>query len=334
MKAIIYEQYGPPEVLRLTEIAKPTPKDNELLVRVYATPVNFGDLLARRFNQVSPGAFSMPSPLWLLTRLALGLRKPRRQILGSEFAGEVEAVGSAVTRFQVGDAVFGYRSMNFGANAEYLCIAETGLVAGKPANMTYEQAATVPYGALTALSLLRKMNIQPGQKVLVNGASGSIGSYAVQIARYFGAEVTGVCGTPRLEFVRSLGAARVIDYTREDFTQNGETYDLIFDILGKCAFAKCRPTLKPDGRLLYASFKMKHLVQMLWTSLTGGKRVICALSSEKVEDLHFIKELVEAGQIKSVVDQSFPLEQTAEAHRYIEGGQRRATVVITVAHGA
>ena len=217
-----------------------------------------------------------------------------------------------------------------GANAEYLCLPEDGLVAIKPVNMRYEEAATVPYGALTALSLLRKANIQRGQKVLVNGASGSIGSAAVQLARYFGAEVTGVCSTPRMEFVKTLGADKVIDYTREDFTKNGETYDLIFDILGKSSFSSCKNSLKQNGIYLLASFKMKQLFQMLWTSRTGGKKVICALSSENPKDLLFIKELVEAGKIKSVIDRCYPLEQTAEAHRYVEEGHKTGSVIITM----
>jgi NADPH:quinone reductase-like Zn-dependent oxidoreductase len=196
--------------------------------------------------------------------------------------------------------------------------------------MTCEEAATVPYGALTALNLLRKVNIQPGQKVLINGASGGIGSAAIQLAKYFGAEVTGVCGTPRLEFVKALGADKVIDYTKEDFTQNGETYDLIFDILGRSSFARCKSSLKPNGRYLLASFKMKQLVQMLWTSKMNNKKVICALSSEKVEDLLFIKELVEAGKLKSIIDKRYPLHQAAEAHRYIETGNKKGNVIITV----
>jgi len=217
-----------------------------------------------------------------------------------------------------------------GAYAEYLCIPEDGLVALKPANMTYEKATAIPYGALTALSLLRKANIQPGQKVLINGASGSIGSAAVQLAKYFGAEVTGVCGTPRLEYVKALGADKVIDYTREDFTRNGETYDLIFDILGKSSFSSCKNSLKQNGIYLLASFKMKQLLQMLWTSIRGGKKVICALSSENPKDLIFIKDLVEGGNIKSIIDRCYPLEQTDEAHRYVETGYKTGSVVITV----
>jgi NADPH:quinone reductase-like Zn-dependent oxidoreductase len=211
-----------------------------------------------------------------------------------------------------------------------LCVPENGMVEIRPSHMSYEEAATLPYGALTALSLLRKANLQPGQKVLVNGASGGIGSAAVQLAKHFGAEVTGVCGTPRLEFVKALGADHVIDYTEEDFTQNGETYNLIFDILGKSSFSKCKNSLEPNGIYLLASFKMKHLIQMSWTSLTGGRQVICTLSSEKVEDLAFIRELAETGKIKSIIDKRYPLAQAAEAHRYIESGLKKGPVVITI----
>jgi NADPH:quinone reductase-like Zn-dependent oxidoreductase len=331
MKAIVYEKFGSPEVLQLKEVKKPTPKDNEVLIRVCATTVNFGDLLARKFNTVSPRQFSMPAILWLLSRLAFGIRKPRIPILGSEFAGVIEAVGKEVTLFHEGDSVFGYRGASMGAYAEYLCMKEKGALAVKPAEMGYEEAATIPYGTIMALGLLRKLNIQPGQKVLINGASGGIGSAAVQLAKYFGAEVTGVCGTPRLEFVKALGADKVIDYTQEDFTRNGETYDVILDILGKCSFSRCKRSLKQNGRLLYASFKMKQLFQMLWTSKIGSKKVICALSSEKAEDLVFIKELIEAGRIKSVIDRCYPMEQAAEAHRYVEDGHKRGNVVITMA---
>jgi NADPH:quinone reductase-like Zn-dependent oxidoreductase len=330
MKAIIYTEYGSPDVLQLKEVAKPAPRDNEVLIKVHAIHVNFGDILARNFNKISPRKFSMPLPLWLPSRIMFGFRKPRRKILGNEFAGEIESVGKDVTRLKKGDQVFAYRGMSMGAYAEYLCMSEGELVAIKPANMTYEEAAAVPYGAITALSLLRKVNIQRGQKVLINGASGGIGSAAVQLAKYFGAEVTGICGTPRLEFVKSLGADKVIDYTKEDFTQSGETYDLIFDILGKSSFSRCKSSLNQNGRYLLASFKMKHLFQMLWTKIRGGKKVICALSSEKAKDLVFIKELIEAGKFKSVMDRRFPLEQTAEAHRYVETGHKKGSVVITM----
>lgn len=330
MKAIVYIQYGPPDVLQLKEVEKPAPKNDEILIRIYATSVNIGDIWARNFKEISPRKFTMPLPLWFPSRMYFGFTKPRISILGSEFAGKVESIGKDVKRFGKGDQVFGYRGQSMGANAEYLCMPEDGLVVLKPSNMSYEEAAAVPYGALTALNLLRKVNIQPGQKVLINGASGGIGSAAVQLAKYFGAEVTGVCGTPRLDLVKALGADKVIDYTKEDFTQSGQTYDLIFDILGKSSFSRCKSSLKQNGIYLLASFKMAQLFQMLWTSLIGDKKVICALSSGSPEDLVFIKELVEKGKIKSVIDRRYPLEETAEAHRYIEQGQKEGHVVINV----
>ena len=331
MKAVVYTEYGPPDVLQLKEVDTPAPRDNEILIRVYAASVNIGDIWGRNFKEITPSRFTMPLPLWLPSRIYFGLTKPRINILGNEFAGEVEAVGKDVKRFRKGDQVFGYRGQSMGANAEYLCVPEDRLVAIKPANMTYEEAAAVPYGALTALSLLRKVKIQRGQKVLINGASGSIGSAAVQLARYFEAEVTGVCGTPRMELVKALGADKIIDYTREDFTENGETYDLIFDILGKSSFSSCQNSLKRNGIYLLASFKMKQLFQMLWTSIRNGKKVICALSSENPEDLILIKKLVEEGKIKSIIDRCYPLELTAEAHRYVEKGYKTGSVIITVA---
>lgn len=330
MKAIVCTAYGSPDVLQLKEVAKPTPKDNEILVKVHASSINFGDIFVRDFKSVTPRTFTMPAILWLPTRLTLGIRKPKKKILGSEFAGEIESVGKDVTQFKIGDPVFGYRAMNFGANAEYLCLPADGLVTTKPANMSYEEAVTTPYGGMTALNLLRSVNIQPGQKVLINGASGAIGSAAVQLAKYYGAEVTGVCGTPRMEFVKALGADKVIDYTQADFTQNGETYDVIFDIKGKSSFERCKTSLTPKGRYLLASFKMKQVFQMLRTSQGDGQKVICALSGEKIDDLLFLKELIEAGHYKTVIDRCYPLEQTADAHRYIEAGHKQGNVVITI----
>jgi NADPH:quinone reductase-like Zn-dependent oxidoreductase len=330
MKAVVYTEYGTPDVLQIKEVEKPVPSDKEILVRVHAATVNIGDLWARNFKEMTPSRFSMPLPLWLPSKMYFGFTKPRVHILGSEFAGEVQEAGKDVKRFKPGDQVFGYRGQSMGAYAEYLCIPEDGLVAIKPASMTYEEAAAVPYGALTALSLLQKANIQPGQKVLINGASGNIGSAAVQLAKYFGAEVTGVCSTPRLEFVKALGADQVIDYTRDDFTKNGETYDLIFDVLGKSSFSRCQSSLTPNGIYLLASFKSGQLFQMLRTSRTPGQKVICALSSENPKDLVFIRELVEAGRIKVILDRCYSLEQTAEAHRYVETGCKTGSVIITV----
>lgn len=330
MKAIVYTQYGSPEVLQLQEVEKPVPADNEVLIRIHATAVNFGDLMARNFKAISPRKFNMPFPIWLLAKISFGLQRPNLSIPGSEFSGEIEAIGKNVTRFRPGDPVFGFSMDRFGAYAEYLCLPENGVLAPKPVNLTHQEAAVLPYGALMAWNLLKKANLQPGQKILVNGASGGIGSAAVQIARHFGAEVTGVCGTPRLEFVQSLGADHVLDYTQTDFTQNGETYDLVFDILGKASFSKVKNSLKPHGILLYASFKMKQLFQMLWTSRSGGKKVLCAFAPGSAGDLLAVQELIEAGKIKAILDRSFPLEQTAEAHRYAETGQKKALVGITV----
>lgn len=331
MKAVVYNEYGSPDVLHLAEVETPIPKDNEVRIKIHATTVNFGDLMVRNMKSITPSKFTMPLPLWLPTRLMFGFRKPRIKILGAEFAGDVEAVGKEVTQFKVGDSVFGYRGPSFGGNAEYLCVPEKSIVTLKPNNMSYEEAATVPYGSLTALNLLKKVNIQPGQKVLINGASGAIGSRAVQLAKHYGAEVTGVCGTPRLEFVKSLGADHVIDYTTTDFTQSSETYDLIVDVLGKLSFGRCKSNLTENGIYLLASFKMKHLFQMLWTKMTSSKKVVCAMSFEKKEDLVALKEMVEAGTLTTIIDKTFPLEETSEAHRYVEDGHKQGYIVIKVA---
>ncbi|MFW9996824.1 MAG: NAD(P)-dependent alcohol dehydrogenase [Candidatus Odinarchaeota archaeon] len=334
MRAVVYEKYGTPAVLELKEVNKPIPRDNEILVKNYAATVNYGDITARDFGNISPRKFTMPMPLWLLARIMYGFRKPRIRILGNEFAGEIEATGKSVKLFKKGDQVFGIPGSSMGAYAEYLCIPENGMVALKPANMTYEEAAVIPYGAITALVLLRKVNIQSGQKILINGASGGIGSAAVQLAKYYGAEVTGICSTPKIELVKSLGADKVINYTNEDFTDNSETYDLIFDILGKSSFSRCKNSLKQNGCYLLASFGMRQLVQMLRTKLIGSKKVICAMAVGKPEDLTFIKELIEEGKIKAIIDRYYPLEQTAEAHDYVEKGFRKGYVAITVAHAS
>jgi len=330
MKAITFTEYGSPDVLKLTDVAKPTPKENEILIKIHATSVSVGDLWARNFKAISPNDFSMAYPLWVFARLAFGWNKPKIRIPGAELAGEVETIGSKVTLFKKGDQVFAYRGSSLGACAEYLCIPENGLVTLKPANMSFDEAATIPYGALTALNLLRKANIQPGQKVLIVGASGRIGSYALQLAKHYGAEVTGVCSPLRMGVVKALGADYVIDYTKEDFTQNGKTYDLILDVMNRSSFARCKNSLTTNGIYLLASFKTPQLWQMWRTSRSRGKRVICVLSLEKQADLLHIKELVEAGRLKTVIDKRFPLAQTAEAHRFMESGQRAGNVVITV----
>ena len=329
MKAIVCTEYGPPEVLQLKEIEKPTPKDNEVLIRVYATSVTTGDCNARGFVFIPPG-------LGPLARLMLGLRKPKKAILGADLAGEIEAVGKDVRLFKEGDQVYGIDGNGLGAYAEYKCMSEAGALAIKPANMTYEEAAAIPFGALTALFFLRdKGNIQSGQKVLINGASGSVGTAAVQIAKTFGADVTGVCSTTNLELVKSLGADKVIDYTQEDFTTSGETYDLILDsVVGKTSFSRCKNSLKQNGRYLAVAGGLQELIQMLWTSMIGSKKVIFGGGSacERKEYLIFLKELIEAGKLKSVIDKRYPMEQIVEAHRYVDKGHKKGNVVITVEH--
>ena len=334
MKAVVYERYGDPDVLELKEVEKPIAKDKEVLIKNYAASVNYGDIVTRNFGNTPLREMHMPGLLILPTKIYFGINKPKVQILGSVFAGVVEAAGSDVTRFKQGDQVYGYLGQAMGANAQYLVIPEKGVIAIKPANTTFEEAVTHPYGAVMAGSLLRKGKIKPGHKVLINGASGGIGSAAVQLAKsHYGAEVTGVCGTRRMEFVKSLGADRVIDYSQEDFTEQSETYDLVFDILGKSSFSEVKNCLKPKGRYLLASFKTGKIMQMLLTGITGGKRVICALAMDGgIDDLVFFKELIEVGKINSLIDKCFPLEEAAAAHRYVEMGQHTGNVVLTVKH--
>jgi len=324
MKAIVCTKYGPPDVLQLKEVEKPTPKDNEVLIKIYATTVTAGDCEIRR------GETPITILLWLPMRIAFGFRGPRKKILGQELAGEIEAIGKNIKLYRKGDQVFAATGFGFGAYAEYICLPEEGCLAEKPANMTYEEAAAVPVGGLEALHFLRKVNIQSGQKVLINGASGTIGSFAVQLAKYFGAEVTGVCSTKNLDMVRSIGADQVIDYTQEDFTKNGETYDVIFDVVGKSSFSGSISSLKNKGFYLIANPRLSSIIRGKWTSKTSSKKVINWTASQRTEDLLSLKELIETGKLTSVIDRRYPLEQTAEAHRYVETGHKSGNVVVIV----
>lgn len=335
MRAAFFTEFGPPEVLHVRDVATPVATGgHDVLIRVHATSVNFGDTLVRNFAAVSPRSFHMPWVFWFIGKLTFGFSTPRIHILGSEFAGTVETVGELVTRFKKGDSVFGYRAARMGAYAEYLVMRDDGVVTAKPANMAFAEAAGCPYGAVTALGLLTKIRLQPGQRVLVVGASGGIGPPIVQLAaRHFGARVTGVCSTARLAYVTALGAEAVIDYTQEDFVERAGTYDVVIDILGKTSFARGRRILAPHGRLVYVSFKMKQILQMLWTSVFSDQKVICALVTERQEDLVAVRTLVEAGTLRSVVDRTFPLEQAAEAHRYAESDAKTGAVVISLQAG-
>jgi NADPH:quinone reductase-like Zn-dependent oxidoreductase len=325
MKAIVYKKYGPPEVLQLAEVEKPVPQDQEVLVKIHATTVTAGDCRAR--------SFTIPPAFWLPARISLGVKSPKKPILGLELAGEIESVGKDVKRFKKGDQVFAATLIDFGAYAEYKSLPEDAAIAIKPSNLTYEEAAALPIAARTALHYVRKANIRKGQNVLVYGASGSVGTYAVQLARYFGAQVTGVSSTANLELVKTLGAYKVIDYTKEDFSDSGETYDVIFEAVDKSSFSACMKALQDGGIYLNVTTPFPSL-QMIRTKVRTNKKIMLGENPpESAEDLTFLKELVEAGKLKPVIDRRYPMEQIVEAHRYVDTGHKRGNVVITIGNG-
>ena len=317
MKAAVYIQYGPPEVLQVKQVEKPTPKNNEILVRIKATAVNSGDW---RLRKADPFA----------VRFIFGLIKPKVNILGTVFSGEVESVGEDVKNFKVGDFIFGHTDMRFGAYAEYKCLPENGSVALKPSNISHNEAAVIPFGGVTALHFIKKAKIKPGQKVLVVGASGAVGSAAVQLAKSFGADVTGVCSTANIELVKSIGADRVIDYTKENFTQNGVTYDVIFDAVKTISVSRSLKSLNKKGIMILSAAGMSEMLQGLWISVTSNKKVMTGVISHKAADILFLKELIEADKLKPVIDRTYSLEQIVEAHAYVEKGHKRGNVAIEV----
>jgi NADPH:quinone reductase-like Zn-dependent oxidoreductase len=320
MKAWVYERYGPPDVLLLKELPKPAPKDNEVLIKTRATTVSSGDWRVR--------SLTVPAGFGLMARLALGFSRPRQPILGTELSGVVESIGKDVTKFKVGDEVFAFAGAAMGCHAEYKCMPENGRVALKPANLSFDEAAALCFGGSTVLDFFRRGRLQRGERLLVNGASGAVGSAAVQLAKHFGAHVTAVCGTTNVELVRSLGANRVIDYTKEDFTRNGETYDVIVDTAGTAPFFRSKSSLSDRGRLLVVLGGVPALLMVPWVSLTSRKRIVAGPAAERAEYLPVLAKLAETGEFKPVIDRRYPFEQMVEAHRYVDSGRKRGTVVV------
>jgi NADPH:quinone reductase-like Zn-dependent oxidoreductase len=324
MKAILHTKYGPPDELQLIEVEKPVPKDNEVLIKIHATTVTTTDCNARNFTFV-------PESFMLFARLMFGFKKPKINILGIDLAGEIEAIGKDVKLFKAGDHVFGSPGTKFGGHAEYVCVPDKGALAIKPANMSWEEAASLSLAGNTALFFIRDLaKIQSGQKILIHGASGAIGTYAVQLAKYYGAEVTGVCSGTNAEMVRSLGADNVIDYTKEDFTKSDEKYDFIFGVVGKTTFSQCKGILKPKGTYLENMMEVRDFLKVPWTSIAGGKKIKGGVSAERAENLNFFVELIESGKLKPVIDRIYPLEKTAEAFLYVEQGHKKGNVIITI----
>ncbi|MGD6873570.1 NAD(P)-dependent alcohol dehydrogenase [Sutcliffiella horikoshii] len=315
MKAVVYTKYGPPEVLHLKEVDKPVPKDNEILVKIVATAVNAADW---RLRKADPAA----------VKLFFGLTRPKKSILGGVLAGIVESVGSEVMRFKAGDQVFGSTGMSLGAYAEYICLSEKGIIALKPQNLSYVEAATVPFGGHTAMHFLRKANIQNRQKILIYGASGAVGTAAIQLAKLYGAEVTGVCSTDNIELVKSLGADKVIDYTKEEI--DGENYDVIFDTVGKIPYDAVKKTLKKKGTWILGAAGVTQMVQGYWSGMTRGYKIFSGLALEKEDDIKFLKDLIEKGKYKAVIDKCYPMEQLSVAHSYVEKGHKKGNVGVVI----
>ena len=317
MKTVIYTKFGPPDVLHVKEVDKPAPKDNEVLIRILATTVTAGDWRLRKGDPFA-------------ARLFAGPFTPKNPVLGHEFAGQIESVGKAVKNFKEGDEVFGSTGLESGAYSEYLCVPEDGLLALKPPNVSFEEAAALPVGASTALYFLSKGNVQNGQKVLIYGASGSVGTFAVQLAKHFGAEVTGVCSTQNMALVKSLGADTVLDYTREDFSESGQVYDLIFDTIGKTSFSRCKNALLENGIYVTTAVNLSLFFQSLLAALVSRRKLIIGIAGQSTEVLEFLKSLVEKGKITPVIDRIYPLEQIVEAHSYVESGHKKGNVVISL----
>ncbi len=324
MKAIVCERYGPPDVLRLQEVEKPIPKGNEVLIKTCATTVTSGDWRVRSLN--------VPAGFGLLMRLVFGVRRPRQPILGSELAGVIESVGKDVSKFAVGDSVIAFSDTAMGCYAEYKCMPEDGALVHKPSNLTFKEAAALSFGGMTALDFFNRAKLQRGERVLINGASGAVGTAAAQLARHFGEDVTGACSAANMDLVKALGANHVIDYTKEDFTQNGETYDVILDAVGTAPFSRSKASLKEKGRLLIVLAGLPDMLQAPWVSMTSNKKILAGPATVRVEDVCFLSGLAEAGEFKPVIDRCYPFEQIVEAHRYVDTGRKRGNIVITPGH--
>jgi NADPH:quinone reductase-like Zn-dependent oxidoreductase len=325
MIASIYEAYGSPDILQFKEVEKPTPKDDQVLIKILATTVTAADWRVR--------SLTVPTGFRFIMRLVFGFSKPKQPILGSELAGVIESVGSTVTKFKAGDAVFAFSDASMGCHAPYKCMAQDGAIALKSANLSFEEAAALSFGGTTALDFIKRAALQSGESVLINGASGSVGTAAVQLAKHFGADVTAVCSTSNLDLVKSLGADHVIDYTNADFTQNGRTYDVIMDNAGTAPFSRSKGSLKPNGRLLLVLAGLPDMLQGLWVSMSSTQKVIAGpVSGNKAEDLRYLAELAIAGIFKPVIDRSYPFEQIVEAHRYVDTGRKKGNVAIVVKH--